>query len=150
MRVLLAAIAAVGLLSAADLKLGKPLTQTEPLALATLLAHPDDYAGKTVQVKGKIVEVCQMAGCWLDLTNDDGQKIHVKVEDGVIEFPKDSSGKTVVAEGKFSKLELTREQAAARAEEEAQEKGRKFDPASVTKGITIYQIEGTGAVIFSN
>ena len=45
-------------------KNGKPLTVKEPMALATLLAHPDDYVGKTVQVKGKITEVCQMAGCW--------------------------------------------------------------------------------------
>lgn len=150
MRILFTILAAAGLLSAADLKLGQPLTAKEPIALATLLAHPGDYAGKTVQVKGKIVEVCQMMGCWLDLTNEDGQKIRVQVEDGVIEFPKDAPGKIVVAEGKFSKLELTHEQAIARAEEEAKDKGRKFDPASVKGGVTIYQIQGTGAVILSN
>jgi hypothetical protein len=150
MKILCAILAAAGLLSAADLTLGKPLTLKEPVAIAALLAKPADYAGKTVQVQGKIVEVCQMMGCWLDLTNSDGQKIRVKVEDGEIVFPKDSSGKTVIAEGVFNKLELTREQAAARAEEEAKEKGRTFDPASVKSGMTIYQIQGTGAVIRSN
>lgn len=150
MKILCTILAAAGLLSAADLKLGQPFTAKEPVALATLLATPGDYVGKTVQVKGKIVEVCQMMGCWLDLTNEDGQKIRIKVEDGEIEFPKDASGKTVVAEGKFNKLELTREQAIARAEEEAKDKGRKFDPASVKGGVTIYQIQGTGAVILSN
>ena len=63
MKILLATLAAVSLLSAAEIKLGKPFTVKEPMALATLLAHPDDYAGKTVQVKGKITEVCQMMGC---------------------------------------------------------------------------------------
>jgi co-chaperonin GroES (HSP10) len=150
MKVLCAILAATGLLSAADLTLGKPLTLKEPVSLATLLAKPADYVGKSVQVQGKIVEVCQMMGCWLDLTNNDGQKIRVKVEDGDIVFPKDSSGKTVVAEGVFSKLELTREQAVAQAEEEAREKGRTFDPASVKSGMTIYQIQGTGAIIRSN
>jgi len=150
MKLLLALAAVAGLISAADLKLGKPLTAKEPVALATLLASPADYVGKTVQVKGKIVEVCQMMGCWLDLTNEDGQKIRIKVEDGEIEFPKDSPGKMVVAEGRFSKLELTREQALARAEEEAKDKGKKFDPASVKGGVTIYQIQGTGAVILAN
>jgi hypothetical protein len=56
----------------------------------------------------------------------------------------------VVAEGPFRKLELTREQAIARAEEEGKDKGRKFDPAPVKGGVTIYQIQGTGAVIQSN
>lgn len=150
MKILVAILAAIGLLSAAEIKLGKPFTVKEPVSLATLLAHSDDYAGKTVQVKGKITEVCQMMGCWLDLTNEDGQKIRIKVNDGEIEFPKDSAGKMAVAEGKFTKTELTRDEAVARAKEEAEEKGKKFDPASVKSGMTLYQIQGTGAVILSN
>ena len=150
MRYLIASILALGLLSAGENKLGKPLTVKEPMPLATLLAHPDEYVGKTVQVKGKIVEVCQMMGCWLDLTNDEGQKLRIKVNDGEIEFPKDAAGKLAVAEGKFTRSELTREQAVERAKEEAEEKGAKFDPASVKGPVTIYQIQGSGAVILSN
>ena len=150
MRTILASVLALGLLSAAETRLGKPLTVKEPMPLATLLAHPDDYVGKTVQVKGKVVEVCQAMGCWMDLTNDQGQKIQIKVNDGEIEFPKDAPGKMAVAEGKLNKLELTREQAVARAEEEAKEAGRKFNPASVKSGMTIYQIQGTGAVLLSD
>jgi len=150
MRTLILSLLALGLLSAADNKLGKPLTLKEPMPIATLLAHSDDYVGKTVQVKGKISDVCQMMGCWLDLTNDEGQKVHVKVNDGEIEFPKDGAGKTAIAEGKFTKLELSREEAIARAKDEAEEKGAKFDPASVKGPMTIYQIQGSGAVILSN
>lgn len=144
---LLAVLLTTGLVSAAENKLGKPLTVKEPMALATLLAHPDDYVGKTVQVKGKIVEVCQMMGCWLELTNDAGQKIRVKVNDGEIVFPKDGAGKVAIAEGQFTKSELTREQATARAKEDAEEKGATFDPASVKGPVTVYQIQGSGAVI---
>jgi hypothetical protein len=150
MKILLSLLAAASLLSAAEIKLGKPLTLKEPITLATLLAKPADYLGKTVQVKGKVVEVCQAMGCWMDLTNDQGQKIQIKVNDGEIEFPKDAPGKMAVAEGKLNKLELTREQAVARAEEEAKEAGRKFNPASVKSGMTIYQIQGTGAVLLSD
>ena len=50
MRNLLAFFLALGLLSSAETKLGKPLTVNEPMPLATLLAHPDDYVGKVVQV----------------------------------------------------------------------------------------------------
>jgi hypothetical protein len=150
MRALLIAAMAAGLVFAADIKLGKPLTVKDPLPLATLLAKPADYVGKTVQVKGKITEVCQMMGCWMDLTDDSGQKIRIKVKDGEIEFPKDAAGKLAVAEGRFDKIELSKEQASARAEEEAKEAGRKFDPASVKGPVTIYQIQGAGAVILGN
>jgi hypothetical protein len=150
MRTVLASILALGLLSAAEIKLGKPLTVKEPMPLATLLAHPDDYVGKTVQVKGKIVEVCQMMGCWMDLTNDAGQKLRIKVNDGEIDFPKDAAGKMAVAEGRFTKSELTKEQAIARAREEAEEKGKAFDAASVQGPVTVYQIQGSGALILTN
>ena len=149
MRLFIAAAFALATLSAADLNLGKPLTLKEPLPLATVLAKPSDYVGKTVQVKGKITEVCEMMGCWMDLTNDAGQKLRIKVNDGEIEFPKDAAGKMAVAEGRLDKIELTKEQAAARAEEEAKDKGKKFDPASVKGPMTIYQIQGTGAVILN-
>ena len=113
MRIVLASILALGLLSAAEIKLGKPLAVKEPMPLATLLAHPADYVGKTVQVKGKIAEVCQEMGCWVDLTNDAGQTLRVKVNDGEIVFPQDGAGKLAVAEGTFTKKELTKEQALA-------------------------------------
>jgi hypothetical protein len=45
------------------------------------------------------------------------------------------------------KLELTREQAIAAARHEAEEQGRRFDPASVKSSQTIYQIAGSGAIV---
>jgi hypothetical protein len=150
MKIVFACLAAAAVLCAAEVKLGKPLTMNEPMQLATLVGHAEEYVGKTVQVKGKITAVCQMMGCWMDLTNDAGQRVHISVEDGVIVFPKDSIGKTAIAEGKFTKTVLTREQAVARAKEEAADRGVKFDPAKVKSGTTIYQIEGTGAVITSD
>lgn len=150
MKILFALLLPIALLSAADLKLGKPLTVKEPVSIATLLAKPDAYVGKMVQVKGKIAEVCQMAGCWMNLTSDDGKMIRIKVNDGEIEFPKDSAGKIAVAEGKFTKIEMTRDEAVAQAKHEAQENSKKFDPASVKGPVTQYQIQGTGAVILSN
>ena len=147
MKLPIAALIAVTALLAAELKLGKPLTLPEPMPLATLVSHPDDYVGKTVQVRGKITAVCQMMGCWMDLVNDAGQSVHISVEDGVIVFPKDSAGKMAVAEGKFTKTELTREQSIARAREQAHDSGRSFDAAKVKGPVILYQIEGTGALI---
>lgn len=140
---LLAAVACF----AAETKLGKPLTLTSPSSIKEVLDSPAQFVGKTVQVKGKVTEVCQMMGCWTNLVDADGKMIRIKVTDGEIVFPKDSIGKTAIAEGLFKKIELTKEQAIAQAKHEAEEQGRKFNPASVKSGTTIYQIQGAGAVL---
>lgn len=135
-------------IAAGETKLGKPLTLTEPIGIDKLTERPDKYLGKVVQVKGKATDVCQAMGCWTVLTDAaSGKTVRIKVEDGEIVFPKDLVGKTVVAEGKLAKVELTKEQAIAQARHEAEENGRKFDPASIKSGKIYYQIEGTGAVI---
>jgi len=149
MRVFIGCILALAVAAAGELKLGKPLTLKEPVAIETLLAKPADYIGKTVQVKGKITEVCQMMGCWMNLTSESGKMIRIKVNDGEIEFPKDSAGKVAVAEGTFSKSELTKDQAIAQARHEAEEMKKKFDPATITTGKTVYQIKGSGVVLLN-
>lgn len=132
----------------AEVRLGKPLTQKKLIAIQQLVEKPDAYVGKTVQVKGKVTDVCQKMGCWMMIADPaSGKAVKVKVEDGVIVFPKDAAGKTAIAEGQFTKTELTREQAIAQAEHEAEANGRKFDPSTIKSGVTVYQIAGTGAVL---
>jgi len=129
-------------------KYGKPLSDAAAVKLSELMAKPDAYVGKVVKVEGLVTEVCPKRGCWINVAGDkEFQTIRVKVEDGVIVFPLTDKGKKVVAEGTFRKMELTKEQAVERAKHEAEEKGTKFDPASITGPLTVYQIQGTGAVV---
>jgi hypothetical protein len=126
--------------------LGKPFTLRKAVSVETVLEKPDRFVGKTVQVKGQVTEVCMMMGCWMSLKDPDTNRmIRVKVNDGEIVFPKESVGKQAIAEGKLAKLELSREQAVARAKHEAEEQGRAFDPTKVTGPLVVYQIQGTGA-----
>jgi hypothetical protein len=143
-----ALILALSGLAVAETKLGKPLTLTEPVPIPKLEAKPAEYVGKTVLIKGKVTEVCQMAGCWMALADtDSGRTIRIKVNDGEMVFPKESIGKTALAEGVLTKIELTKEQALARARHEADERKQRFQPNSVKTGMTIYQIQGAGAVL---
>jgi len=128
-------------------KLGAPLTLKTPMTVDALVASQESLAGKTVQVKGKVVEVCEMMGCWTNLVSETGAMMRVKVNDGEIVFPKGHVGKMAVAEGTLKKLTLSKEQVIARAKHEAEEQGRKFDPAAVKGGAIIYQIQGTGALL---
>ncbi len=132
----------------AALNLGKPLALKEPVSIQKLMSAPEQYVGKTIQVKGQVTDVCQMMGCWMELLEKgSGGRVRIKVEDGVIVFPKDSVGKTAVAEGVFSKLVMTREEAIAQAQHEAEANKRKFDPSTIKSGVTLYQIQATGAVL---
>jgi hypothetical protein len=115
----LAGVAAA--LLASDHKLGKPLTLKEQVPIAALVTEPARYAGKTVQVKGTVREVCRHMGCWMEIADQAGDKaVRIKVKDGEIVFPETAVGKTAVAEGRFTRI----------GDEKAG-----------------YQIQGTGAVI---
>lgn len=143
-----ALLAALVATPAAATKYGKGVSEAAPVKLSELMANPDAYVGKVVKVEGLITEVCAKRGCWINVAGDvEFQTIRIKVEDGVIVFPMTDKGKKVVAEGTFKKTELTKEQAIAKAKHECEEKGTKFDPASVTGPATVYQIQGTGAVV---
>jgi len=132
----------------AETKLGKPLTLGKSVTVAQLMGDPAASIGKTVQVTGRITEVCEMAGCWLNLVEPQSTKhVRFKVNDGEIVIPKQSVGKTAIAEGKLMKFDLTREQTIARARHEAEEQGRKFNPNAIKSGSTVYQIQGDGVVI---
>jgi hypothetical protein len=132
----------------AEVKLGRPLELKAPVSVANVTANAADYVDKTVQVKGKVTEVCQMMGCWMAIVDPaTNQSIRIKVNDGEIVFPKDAVGKTAIAEGKLVKISKTKEEAVQQARHEAEEQGRKFDPKSVKGPTVTYQIQGTGAVL---
>jgi len=148
MKFVLSLVLATALCFAAGNPLGKPLTLKQQTPISDISAKPADYVGKTVQVKGKITEVCEKMGCWMMLVDPATKaSVKIKVKDGEIVFPTEAIGKMAIAEGKLAKLELTKEQAMAQAKHEAEENKKKFDPASITGPVTIYQIQGAGAVI---
>jgi hypothetical protein len=148
MRTLIVSLAVAALAFGAAVNLGKPLTLKEPMSMQKLTSAPDQYLNKTVQVKGKVADVCQMMGCWMELVEaGSAARVRIKVEDGVIVFPKDSVGKTAVAEGVFAKLQMTREEAIEQAKHEAEMNKRSFDPSKIKGAVTIYQIQATGAVV---
>lgn len=148
MKFALSLLLATALCFAAGNPLGKPLVLKTQTSIADISAKPADYVGKTVQVKGKVSEVCQSMGCWMILVDPATKaSVKIKVNDGEIVFPKDSAGKIAIAEGKLAKIEMTKEQAIEQAKHEATENKKKFDPASITGPVTTYQLQGTGAVI---
>jgi hypothetical protein len=60
------------------------------------LAHHDSLAMK---VEGKIVDVCQKKGCWMELELGNGESMRVTFKDYGFFVPKDAGGKTVIMDG---------------------------------------------------
>lgn len=127
---------------------GEPLTGSDTVAISELLSDPDSWVGKTVRVEGTVTGVCEKRGCWISLASDrEFEELRIKAKDGVIVFPIESKGHRAVAEGVFTKMELTLEQTIARAKHHAEEHGEPYDPDEITEPLTLFQINVTGAVI---
>ncbi len=129
-------------------KYGKELSLTEKTSISKILSQPEEFIGKTVLVEGEVLDVCSMAGCWMELKSDaENQKIKIKVKDGDIVFPVEAKGKSALVEGTVYKIELTKEEALEYYEHVATEQGKEFNAAAVTGPVTLYQIKGIGAEI---
>ena len=129
-------------------KFGEEITIEKKTKISEILNDPESYLDKTVLVEGEILDVCPMAGCWIELSSDiEDEKIKVKVKDGEIVFPMEAKGGTALVQGKVYKIDLTEEETINYYEHLAEEKNEEFDPAMVTGPTTIYQIKGFGAAI---
>ena len=131
---------------------GAGVTSTETMPISALLADADAHLGETVRVQGPVVGVCKHRGCWIELASDqEKQKIQLKVDDGVIVFPPEIIGETAVVEGVLEGVPMTHEEACAFLEHEASCQGETFDAATVpAEGITFYRIKGSGAVVLAS
>jgi Domain of unknown function (DUF4920) len=143
------AVALIPYVQAGGKTYGAGVKTAETTSMAKILADPDAWVGKKVRIQGKVVDVCPMKGCWMELEEaNGGAKMKVKVDDGVIVFPVDAKGKLAVAEGVVESIPMTRERYVAWLEHLAEEKGQRFDPATVGDGpYRIFQIKGAGAEI---
>lgn len=131
---------------------GEKLSDAEVIEISTLMETPEDYVGKTVKVEGRITGVCAHRGCWIEIAGDeDYESLRFKVDDGVMVFPAEAMGHVATAEGVFTKIELTPEQAHA-VHKAGCDKNKKEGEAGCSHGVpedggVIYQLAGLGAVV---
>ena len=78
---------------------------TASMPIADLIADPDAFDGKLVQVEGVIVAMCSGMGCWASVDDGEGNQMNIKVEDGVIDWREiTATERYMVAEGVFQKV----------------------------------------------
>jgi hypothetical protein len=129
---------------------GAGVTLPETTPIAAILDQPAAFAGKEVRIEGRVHEVCEMAGCWMEIQAADGDRtLKVKVKDGEIVFPVAARGKQAVAQGKVEDLEMSRAKYVKYLAHAAEEKGGSFEEAALQGDgpFHVYQLAGTGAEI---
>lgn len=77
---------------------GEPITVVEETSLRAIVAAPDSFTDKPVLVRGKVAAVCQMAGCWMEIV-DDESRAHIKMANHAFYVPKNCSGKIATVQG---------------------------------------------------
>ncbi|HXT19881.1 MAG TPA: DUF4920 domain-containing protein [Thermoanaerobaculia bacterium] len=134
--------------SAAATHVGTAITVEQATPIAEILAHPDDHAGRLVRIEGEVSGVCTAAGCWMDLADDKGNSLRVKVEDGVIVFPSDAVGHPAVAQGTVTIEEMSRDKYVDWQRHLAEDAGKTFDESKIGAGpYRLVQLAGNGADI---
>ena len=122
-------------------------------SISSLINNANQFLDKQIVTEGKIVDVCPMKGCWIEIKDSDsGQIIRVKVQDDVIIFPEDSKEKKVIVNGVFTKIKFTEDQAIKWKIHLAEEKGLNLEDSDVTldsSDLIEYRIKGLGAKIIT-
>lgn len=140
------ALGAAPALPDAPAAVGSAITVEETTAIATILAAPDDYAGKTVRVEGDVDGVCTRKGCWMDVADADGRRLRVQVDDGVLVFPAEAVGQRATVQGTVTIEELSRDSWIAWQRHLAEEGGKPFDETAVGEGpFRMITLAGEGA-----
>lgn len=113
----------------------------ESTQVSKLMAGKDSLP---LKVKGKIIEVCQKKGCWMNLDIGEGKEMRVKFRDYAFFVPKDAGGKTVVVEGYAFSETTSVDELKHYAEDEGMS---KEEIAKITEPETNISFEANGVVI---
>lgn len=132
---------------------GETITKKNFNNLKSIFSNPQLFIDKEILTSGKILEVCPMRGCWINISDPEysNKTIRVKVVDGEIVLPLSSKGKNVNVQGVFDKIAFSYEQAKKWKIHLQEEKGIVVDPDSViveAADLIEYRIIGKGIQIF--
>lgn len=84
---------------------GAAFEQSSSFDANLLLATPETYVDTTVRVQGRLSDVCQKAGCWMVLADDEGHSIRVTTDHAFF-IDKDTIGDEADIEGKVERKEV--------------------------------------------
>jgi hypothetical protein len=87
-------------ISAQDAFYGAKIDDTGAVPVKELVAKMEGNPEMDITIIGKVEEVCQVKGCWMTISKEDGTTMRVTFKDYGFFVPKDIAGKTAVLKGK--------------------------------------------------
>ena len=78
---------------------GEKITQDAAVAANQLVAQMQGKDSLKIKLTGKIEEVCQKKGCWMNMNIGNNQSMKISFKDYAFFIPKDAAGKTAFIEG---------------------------------------------------
>lgn len=121
---------------------GADLTLTNAISIDDAISATDAGAQDPLLIEGEVTAVCQVKGCWMGFTTENGE-IRVTFKDYGFFVPLNIVGKTVLAEGTLEKVTLSLRDSKHLV------KDAGGDPDTVTEPIVEYQMVATGVKVAS-
>jgi hypothetical protein len=105
--------------SASPEHFGAPFAADVPaVKLSALIAEPSPHAGKIVETEGTVSQVCQAAGCWMELADaGSNERVRTPMAGHAFFLPKTVVGKRARVQGRVELIALSQ---AAKAHLEAE------------------------------
>ena len=117
------------------------------LAFTVVTAQLETADSANVTLRGKVSDVCQAKGCWMNIVDPTGAStdtMFVQVQDYGFFMPKDLAGKEVIIQGKAYKQETTVEE----LKHYAEDAGKSAEEiAAITQPVMEKKFMATGVVI---
>ena len=122
---------------------GAPFSATTKVSAADLLANPAQFEGQTLQITGRVADVCSKAGCWMVISEGD-KSIRVLMKDHSFAVDKQGAGSDCTVEGTIEAKAVDPATVQHFAEE-----SRKPEvmPENGVKDGKIYQVQATGVAM---
>ena len=121
---------------------GAAITLKHPVSLDVAVKQLGAQNAADVLVESKVERVCEARGCWVGLKSASGE-IHVTFKDEAFFVPMTLMGKTVLAQGRLSKVQMTLEETRQHV------KHNGGDPTKVTEPGVRYEIVANGLEVKS-
>lgn len=124
---------------------GDDITTDDAISAANLPELLKDKESVEVKLTGDVAAVCQMSGCWVDISLPNDEILHVTFKDDGFLLPKDAAGKTAVIEGIATYEEIPVDMLKHMAEDEGKSQKEidaitepKLEYTFVAKGVILY------------
>jgi hypothetical protein len=88
---------------------GAPFAAQVPaIALGDLIKDPAPYNGQIIETRGKVSQVCQAAGCWMELSDaGSGERVRTPMAGHAFFLPKTVVGKEARVQGRVELIALS-------------------------------------------